>query len=264
MKAWLFALFVAVNLVSRIGLAQTSPQPSPRARDEARAAPTAPSDNRDPNQPPPDTADLLRRGGGSLLKATLGLPPDPGQARLADVSFFAVPEPEPRTLRKHDLVTVIIREESEFKSEGTTDLKKQAELNAKIEEFIRFSLDNFELKPNVGEPFPEIKTSADRSFKGEATVDRTDTLTARMTAEVLDVKPNGTLVLQARKRIKTDEEVQQFVLTGICRVEDVSADNTVLSTQLYDLELEKKHTGAVRDTTRRGWVPKLLDVLNPF
>ena len=86
----------------------------------------------------------------------------------------------------------------------------------------------------------------------------------RVTAEVVDVKPNGTLVLQARQRIKTDDEEQTFTLTGTCRAEDITPDNTVLSTQLFDKDVTKIHTGAVRDTTKRGLLTKLLDVLNPF
>ena len=215
--------------------------------------------------PPPSTGEMLRRSRGSLLQATLGTAPEAGQARIADVSFFAVPEPEPKVMRKHDLVTIIVREQSEFKSEGNTDLHKQADIDAKVDAFIRFSLENFAIVPNVNpETAPEIRARAERNFRGEATVDRTDSFTARITAEVVDVKPNGTLVLQARKRIKTDEEVQSFILTGICRAADVTADNTLLSTQMYDLELEKSHKGAVRDTTKRGWIPKLLDAVNPF
>src|SRR6185503_16388826 len=99
----------------------------------------------------------------------------------------------------------------------------------------------------IGPVAPSVKISSNRNFKGEATADRSDSLTARITGEVLDVKPNGTLVVQARKTIKTDEELQQFVLTGICRAEDISADNTLLSTQMFDLQLQKNHSGAVRD-----------------
>ena len=72
------------------------------------------------------------------------------------------------------------------------------------------------------------------------------------------------MVLQARKRIKTDEEEQLLVLTGICRVQDVTPDNTVLSTQLYDFDVRKTHTGVVRDATKRGWVPRAIDWINPF
>jgi flagellar L-ring protein precursor FlgH len=66
------------------------------------------------------------------------------------------------------------------------------------------------------------------------------------------------------KTIQTDEEEQSVILSGVCRAEDITADNTVLSTQLHDLTVRKTHKGAVRDTTKRGWIPRLLDVLNPF
>src|SRR6187397_3057359 len=38
---------------------------------------------------------VMQRNGGSLLKATLTAPVDPGQAKLDNVSFFSVPAPEP-------------------------------------------------------------------------------------------------------------------------------------------------------------------------
>jgi flagellar L-ring protein precursor FlgH len=255
-----FVVIVSFAVCS-ISLAQQQPQQQPAHQqtvtENTKKPPAAPVVT------PQDAAQLMRHTGGSLLQATMVTTADPGQAKLTDLSFFAVPDPEPKVMRKHDLVTIIVREISEFSSEGTTDLKKQADLNAKIDQFIQFSLDNFELKNSMGTP-AEIKMSGDRNFKGEATVDRTDSLIARITAEVVDVKPNGTLILQARKRIKTDEEVQQFIMTGICRAEDILPDNTILSTQMYDLELNKTHKGAVRDTTKRGWVPKLLDAINPF
>jgi flagellar L-ring protein precursor FlgH len=103
-----------------------------------------------------------------------------------------------------------------------------------------------------------------RNFKGEGNLDRTDKFTARIQAEVVDVKPNGTLVLQARGRTKHDEEEQEFVLSGICRADDITADNTVLSSQLFDLSLEKRTKGDVRSATKRGWGGKLLDAISPF
>src|SRR5262249_4160870 len=109
-----------------------------------------------------------------------------------------------------------------------------------------------------------IKASGQRNFKGEATVDRTDSYTMRVTAEVIDVKPNGTLVLQAKQHLKHDEEEQEFVLSGTVRAEDVTPDNTILSTQLYDKQITTTHKGAVRDTTKRDLLTKLLDAINPF
>lgn len=211
-----------------------------------------------------NAAALMQSTGGSLLRASIAAQQDNAQAQLADVSFFSVPAPEPRVLKKHDLVTIIVREASEFSSDGQTDLKKTADLDAKIEQFVRLNIQNMELENSIGGDIPQVKMSSARNFNGEATVDRIDTFITRVTAEVIDVKPNGNLVIQARSRIKTDEEEQLLVLSGVCRAEDVQPDNTILSSQIFDKDLVKQHKGAVRDTTKRGWVPKLLDALNPF
>ena len=245
--------------------AQTSPRRQPNGQPvtagDGRQQPPRPVNN-DAAQ---DAAAGMRRNGSSLLKATMHARQDVGQARLADVSFHAVPEPVPRTLRKHDQVTIIVREESEFRSRGSTELKKEAEFEAKLEEWIRLKIDNWEIEGGAQGPNPpSIRATGTRDFKGEGQVGRSDRFTARIQAEVLDVKPNGTLVLQARSRIKTDDEDRFFILTGVCRVEDVSADNTILSSQLYDKNLVQRNKGSVRNATRKGWLENLLDVISPF
>jgi flagellar L-ring protein precursor FlgH len=218
-----------------------------------------------PGQAHPADGDLLRAHGNSLLKASLASRPDSAQATLKDVSFYAVPVPEPKVIRKHDLVTIIIREDSSFSSDASTESKRTSSIDAELTDWIKLNIKNFAIEGGgIGPVAPSIKGNFDRNFKGEGTLDRNDKFSARITAEVLDVKPNGTLVLQARKRIRTDEEEQLFTLTGICRAEDITADNTILSTALHDQELTKNHKGTVRNASRKGWGGKLLDALSPF
>jgi flagellar L-ring protein precursor FlgH len=217
------------------------------------------------NDTPARVGEMMQQTGGSLLKASFAVRADPSQAKLSDVSFFAVKTPEPHVLKKHDLVTIIIREESEITSQSNKDVKKEADLTAKLDQFIQLDLKKFAIKGFTQSQSPaDIDINGVREFKGNGEMDRTDSLTARITAEVLDVKPNGTMVLQARKTIKTDEEEQQFILSGICRVEDVNADNTVLSTQIFDLDLQKNHKGDVKDAITKGWLPRLMQLVNPF
>jgi flagellar L-ring protein precursor FlgH len=262
-----FALVALVSCTSPLAFGQQ------QTANRAQASPANSAQQQQPDTPPKplnnnDAAvagQVMQRNGGSLLRATLTAPVDPAQAKIDNVSFFSVPAPEPRVIKKHDQVTIIIREESEFKSEGTTETKKSADLDARIDEFIKLNLANWAIEGGgEGDNPPSIKMSGKRNFKGEGTVDRQDSLTARVTAEVIDVKPNGTLVLQGRKRITTDDEYQQFLITGIARAEDVTADNTVLSTQLADFNLRKTHKGNVRNATKKGFIPKLLDVINPI
>ncbi len=216
-----------------------------------------------------DIAMRMFARGGSLLQAQLDSRSAVGrgvgtQASVIDesVSFFAIPEPEPTLVRKHDLLTVIVREESSSRSAGSADYEKQYDIAADLRSYIDVDLGDFRLIPKSGGQSLDLE--AERSFQGDGKNDRRDSFVTRITAEVMDVKPNGTLVIQARKRITTDDDEQLIVLTGTCRTADVSAGNTVLSTQLHDLHLQKHTRGPVRDASKRGFIPRVVDRVNPF
>ncbi|MFN4243626.1 MAG: flagellar basal body L-ring protein FlgH [Tepidisphaerales bacterium] len=219
-------------------------------------------------EPPPGAPTSLneafQRSGGSLFRMDHALPQG-GLAPPESSSVFAVRPPEPRRIRKHDLITVIIREQSESKSESSSDLKKQMAFNLLLEAYPEIAWGDFALKgkapPQVR---PQLRFGGDRSFKGEGTVERSDTVTARVQAQVIDVRPNGVLIIQATRQIKSDEEEVRIVLTGMVRSEDVTADNSVLSTQVADLMLEKHTTGSARRAQQRGFIPRLVDRINPF
>jgi flagellar L-ring protein precursor FlgH len=205
--------------------------------------------------------------GGSMFQAqaaTVNVSNNGGGGGIAAISVFAVPRPQPKLIKAHDLITIIIREESEVSSQSTSDIKRQTDLGAQVNQFVKLNVKNLEIENAITGASPSVNVTGTRNSKGEATVDRSDSVIARITAEVVDVKPNGTLVIQARKKIKTDEEEQTLLASGICRVEDITPDNTVLSTQLFDLEFTKMNKGQVRNGTKTGGLTKLLDFLNPF
>lgn len=257
---------IAITLLAGLITASLAPaQESAPAQSDNRASTMSPQ--------PATSQEVSRsfaRSGSSLFRAQTANAPSRAPAasdvnrQIGGQSYFAVTPPRPRTYAKHDLVTVIIREQSEFKSEGTSEFQKDARLQARIDEFLSIDFSNFGFKQIVGSEKPQIDLRGSRDFNGEGEVERKDSLTARLQAEVVDVKPNGNLVLAARKRLRTDDEIQEFILSGTVRAEDISADNTVLSTQIYDLNLEKTHTGGIRDSTKRGWMPRFVDWLNPF
>src|SRR5687767_7040820 len=104
----------AVYALCGTAFGQTAPTTAAQSTRTAPAAPIA-------TQPPTNVGQIMQSSGGSLMQASLMAQTDPTVAKLENVSFIAVAPPVPRTLKKHDLVTIIIREESEFSSEGATD-----------------------------------------------------------------------------------------------------------------------------------------------
>ena len=69
--------------------------------------------------------------------------------------------------------------------------------------------------------------------------------------EVVDVLPNGMLVVQATRQLTFSQQTQIIRLRGLVRPEDVSAQNQVQSTAMTDLELEVTGKGIVNDSTYR-------------
>jgi len=213
---------------------------------------------------------VMQGSGGSLLQASPSVPPPAGAtagtaSKTPSYSLYAVGEPEPKVLRKHDLVNIVVQEVSTYTATGDSNQVRDSNIDAKVDQFVSFKPSAFSLHGTGQATNPvEVKMEGERDFKGTAAVDRSDAVTLRLEAEVIDVKPNGTLVLQSRKHIKTDEEEQTIILSGVCRVTDIDATNSVLSTDLQDLDLQKITTGQIHDTTKRGYLHKLLDFLNPF
>lgn len=183
---------------------------------------------------------------------------------IADVGLAVARMPEPRKFAVQDLVTIIVRESTEAGSESKLDAKKDSKHDAAVTAFPNVRLlQEFTNAIVTGglASNPKASVSESQDFKGDGSYDRKDTFTTRITARIIDVKPNGTLVLEARKFIKSDKESLNMILSGTCRREDVTADNTVLSTQLYDMALVKDHKGQVKDAARKGWLTQFFDGL---
>jgi flagellar L-ring protein precursor FlgH len=189
--------------------------------------------------------------------------PTRGNPALESRSWTAVKPQDPPTFAVNDLVTVIVREQRKFEADSDLKTKKEYDVSSVLDAFIKFTQGG-----TGAADFRRGKPTIDYEFtnelRGQADTSREDSLTTRITAGIIDVKPNGTLVLEARRTIQHEDEVSTMTLTGLCRKQDVTADNTVLSTQLADAEIRVENDGALRDTARRGWIPRLLDALRPF
>jgi len=97
--------------------------------------------------------------------------------------------------------------------------------------------------------------------QGQSTTD--SSLTTTFGGEVVDVLPNGMLVVQATRQLTFSQQTQLIQLRGLVRPQDVSAQNRVQSAAMTDLELEVTGKGIVNDSTYRQnplvrWLQRLL------
>ena len=186
-----------------------------------------------------------------------------GNPLLERHSLIAVKETEPRKFKVNDLITIIVRERTIYEAEGEANTKRQADFKSELDAFINFTGGGIGAAAfRRGKPNINYKASLDQ--KNDADMEREDKLTTRLTAKIIDVKPNGNLVFEARKQVEHDDECHIMTLTGACRSVDVTPDNSLLSTQVADLRIKIDTKGSIRNTTRSGWFSKIYDRIRPL
>ncbi len=247
-----------------------SPAPGPTPIQPA-TAPVSVALGALPDEPglPPDA---VIRTNASLMAIALSRPSrfekEPvAPGTIEAMSLFAVRSAEERHFSRHDLVQIVVREQSRAKSDSELDTKKDYTLAAEVA-WANFSFDAFG-QPGVAttsgsHDAPVFEAVGRKKLKGEGDYSRNDEFTTRMTAEVIEVLPNGNLVLEARTTISSDKEMTCIKLTGMCRPEDITSANTVLSNQIHDLKIEKMNTGFVKDAADKGILAQVLDAIFAF
>lgn len=185
------------------------------------------------------------------------------RVNVNSVSWTVVEEKEVKGINVHDLVTISIREKSTHGSESDNKSQKDSSLSMVLSDWV--SLSGGDLKSAaLSSGDPKIASSMARSMDGKSEITREDYMTAEIQAEVVDVYPNGNILLEATHFIKTDDETTLITLTGVCRSNDISESNIVESNKIANLKIDKQHTGTASDFTKRGWLMKFFDKINPF
>lgn len=189
---------------------------------------------------------------------------EPGQRVLTmEDSFTFVPVPEPPTIGLNDIVTVVVKDAFQYTNEGELVQRKLANLEATLKDWIELDgLDVSAAPQEQGDP--KISGQLNTQYRSTSEMETVGGIQFRISARVVDIRPNGNLVLEARKEVADNEDVWEQRLTGEVRPEDIAPDNTVFSEKLADLRIEKLETGAVRDGYRRGWFKRLYERFSPF
>jgi len=168
--------------------------------------------------------------------------------------------------RLNDLVTIRVIENISGSGKADTNTGRESTLDAKVDDFLGAPL-NFNLENFWGHGYafsPTVKGSMKDDFKGTGETTREGKLIGTITAKVVEVMPNGNLVLESRKEITINNEKQFLVLRGMIRPDDVASDNTVLSSKVADSQVYFVGKGVVQDKQSPGWLVRFLDKLWPL
>jgi len=158
-----------------------------------------------------------------------------------------------------DIITVQLEENTQGNNSASTQASRESSNEAGVSAF----LGQADAIPG-DTPETAIGTETSNDLDGSGETSRSANLTGNMTAVVVDVFPNGNMRIKGRRAVTINHEVQNMVMSGIIRPQDIGPSNSITSSQVANARIEYAGNGVVARQQDEGWMTKVLHTVWPF
>ena len=167
-----------------------------------------------------------------------------------------------------DLITIDVSESSSLAASQNSVRNRQSQIENAVNSFL---FANRKMGThNGGLPTTEIETKT--SNQGGGSIANTQDLKGRVSVVVIDVLPNGNLIIEGARMVTFSGESYYAVLKGIVRQEDIGFGfkdglryrNIISSQFIADAQIEFVSKGSLNDAQKESWYQRLAAILNPF
>ena len=169
---------------------------------------------------------------------------------------YRPPFEDPRARLPGDSLTIQISERINASQRSSASIDRSGELSASVSAF------PFLKKPLLD----KFKVGAESSnaFSGEGGTQSANTFSGSITATVLEVLPNGHLVVAGEKQIGVNQNVDVLRFSGTVDPRQIQPGNVIPSTQVANARIESRGRGAQGEALSIGWLARFFLSVIPF
>ena len=209
--------------------------------------------------------------------------PGAGAIMTAERAAIAVPPPQParfsyqqaslwgsgpsgllgdtRARNLGDLLTVVIEIDEKAEMRNATQRSRSGSEGVQLTE--GFGLG--EIRPRELERLNgRLDVGSQSQFRGQGSVRRNEKLTLRIAATVVDVLPNGHLVIQGDQEVRVNNELRDLQIVGIVRPEDISRHNVIEYDRIAGARIAYGGRGQITTAQQPRWGQQVVDTVLPF
>ena len=162
--------------------------------------------------------------------------------------------------RVGDVITVILKEKTDASKKASTSTDKSTELD--LPNPTLFGRSNLTIGRH---PILNLDAESTTAFEGSGDSTQSNSLTGDITVTVGAVYPNGNMLIKGEKVLQLNQGSEIIRISGIVRPSDVTPENTVLSTQIADVQITYAGEGVIAQSNTQGWLTRFFNsALWPF
>ncbi|MEQ1515624.1 MAG: flagellar basal body L-ring protein FlgH [Usitatibacteraceae bacterium] len=163
---------------------------------------------------------------------------------------------DPRARLRGDIITIAINEKNSASRTSSSTTSKSNDVKAAVPAIGNLSaaaLKNLNLTAN-----------SSNSFSGKGDTANENAFTGTITVTVVNVLPNGNLVVAGEKQIGINHNLEFIRFSGVVNPVTLQAGNIVDSTKVADARLEYTGKGYIDEAQRMGWMSRFFLTFLPF
>lgn len=204
------------------------------------------------NPPPP--VDLLPTAPPPV--AATPRPTGPSNGSLFHAASYRPVFEDRRARLVGDVVTIQIVENVSAKQNSTSTVDRSGKTAAGISALPFFGAASLG-KLGVG-------ANSSNAFSGKGGTESTNTFTGSITTTVVEVLPNGHLVVAGEKQIGVNENVDVLRFSGTVDPRSLQPGSVVSSTLVANARVQSRGRGAQSEAQAMGWLSRAFNSVAPF
>lgn len=155
-----------------------------------------------------------------------------------------------------DTMTITIAEANTASTKSNTSVTKSSSISAAIPTVIGL--------PGKGLQGTELAASTANNMSGKGESAANNVFTSTITVTVVEVLPNGNLLVSGEKQVSIGYGTEYIRLSGIVNPIFISSANAIASSQVADARIEYKESGAISEAQVMGWLARFFLSVLPF
>jgi flagellar L-ring protein precursor FlgH len=111
---------------------------------------------------------------------------------------------------------------------------------------------------------PAVSTTSNSAAQGSGSIKRSEKLTLRIAATVLEVLPNGVLAISGTQEVRVNFELRELLITGFVRPEDISRQNEITYDKIASARISYGGRGRITEVQQPRYGQQIADKVLPF
>jgi len=160
-----------------------------------------------------------------------------------------------------DILTIAIEIDEEAEMKNDTARVRDGQQSASVGSF--FGIGNY-VPSEIDMLNPNLELESESGFRGSGTTKRNEKLTLRVAATVVNVLPNGHLVIQGDQEVRVNFELRELQVTGIVRPEDISRYNEIEYDRIAGARISYGGRGQLTSAQQPRYGQQAIDKVMPY